>query len=463
MDEPAFALRGLHRSLTRRALLLACCLGVASSWASAQFSRILSIPEGQTAFNFQGQLRTLGQFDGKLYAAGSIVAATPGGSANHLVYVSDDGINWQPSFTGPPDTTFHALIAGPDRLVAAGGNNAGASPTVTPFTGMKRPDSIWTGGSPPVVNGAGADLSGKGIAYGFGQYLMVGANGQIFQSTDGLNWAPQNNPGFANNPAYNFRGILFDGTRFVVSGSHLLSSTNGETWHTLPAPPVGVTAPYFLNGTYYLVGGPNSQGAARLHRSTDLQNWTTVTLPAQGPIHGLAYADGLYIATGGPDATGAGFLLYSRDGNSWTHSRAGIDAGAYRAVLHAGGAWYITADTKLSHSNGPGIYRAVDPFPSEGGKQPGTNIWQHAQVFLPGILHDASLGYFASIEGTPWIYAYARGWLYPEGGYAPHLWLYDDTLASWIYINRDYPGWLYQANDLAWYWFDPGANAYHKY
>jgi hypothetical protein len=76
-------------------------------------------------------------------------------------------------------------------------------------------------------------LSSSSIAYGNGQFVMVGLGGTMLTSADGMSWN-QRSSGTTNH----LSTIAFSGNRFVVGGDEvLLTSTNAIDWVQREPPP----------------------------------------------------------------------------------------------------------------------------------------------------------------------------------------------------------------------------------
>jgi hypothetical protein len=183
---------------------------------------------------------------------------------------------------------------------------------------------------------SGSTSTLHGAAYGSGKYVVVGEQGTVLTSIDGVQWSAQS----TGLPALN--DIAFGAGQFVAVGTELsiASSTNGVDWTltTLPAPSDAaccareLTEITYGNGAFMTTGYYQPRGrlqwAAVLGFSTDGKQWRTATNPP------LAYSFyRLHPAAGLGQFLLAGASLYSStDGESWIERIAGT----YFPVLAVG-------------------------------------------------------------------------------------------------------------------------------
>jgi|GEM_PF-1528213 len=142
------------------------------------------------------------------------------------------------------------------------------------------------------------------VAYGLGQYVVVGAGGTIETSSNLVSWTAWN-AGTSNS----LNGICFSSGLFVAvgDGGTVLTSANGTNWmvrssgnsHDLKAVTYG-------NGTFVIAGAGGT-----ILTSPDGINWTLQTF-ANATLNAVAYADSLFVAVG----TG-GTIWTSGNGTNW--------------------------------------------------------------------------------------------------------------------------------------------------
>jgi hypothetical protein len=106
---------------------------------------------------------------------------------------------------------------------------------------------------------AGTDLQLRGLAYGAGRYVMVGARlggeGVVWTSSDGERWS-ESSQSLSGPFAWNT--VIFVKDRFFAFGfGQLASSATGESWTALPTHIIQNGAGAYGNGRYLLLGnGP---------------------------------------------------------------------------------------------------------------------------------------------------------------------------------------------------------------
>ncbi|MHB8519724.1 MAG: hypothetical protein ACYDH9_03095 [Limisphaerales bacterium] len=145
----------------------------------------------------------------------------------------------------------------------------------------------------------------SGIAYGNGQFVIVGSKGAVVTSPDGLAWTPQYS-GTTNGLA----AVSYGNGQFVaVGGTNILTSADGLAW----------TPQY--SGTTNGLNGIGSGGgefvavglAGAILTSPDGMNWTPRNSGTTYPLYAVGYGTNLFVAVGD-----AGTILTSPDAGSWT-------------------------------------------------------------------------------------------------------------------------------------------------
>jgi uncharacterized delta-60 repeat protein len=175
------------------------------------------------------------------------------------------------------------------------------------------PDGIsWTSTTVPAT-------ALRGLAYGAGRLVAVGAAGAIVTSADGTTWTATTS-GTTND----LLGVNFLNGRFIAVGvlGTILTSNDGLTWTTRAAAgnQSGLQNTAFGNGRYVVVGQGGSTGRVIL-TSTDAVNWTfAIGGPRQGTnLNAVAASSSTVVAVGN-----AGAIVSSADKVSWTDRASGV-------------------------------------------------------------------------------------------------------------------------------------------
>lgn len=205
----------------------------------------------------------------------------------------------------------------------------------------------------------------EGVAFGNGRWVVVGDEGTILSSPDGVDWNLENNPAapsrlddvaFGNGvfvaigrgpkmvltspdgqtwtkrePALSgCMEVIFDGTRFtaLLSGGFIAVSTNGADWAQPARVPVknDVGGLAFGNGTHVEVGYKKTGFPPEVFSSIDFTNWVPRDSKLSENLMNVGFGLGLFIAVGQ-----GGSLATSPDGIEWTP----------RTVPHTGFIWDV--------------------------------------------------------------------------------------------------------------------------
>jgi hypothetical protein len=225
---------------------------------------------------------------------------------------STDGLHWvNLGFSGPGP--INDLKHNPFLTYAHGqffGLNSGCPPAggpICPSTLLTSIDAVnWAGVS-------GLDFTSvepQGVAYGNGQFVLVGMSGTLLNSADGTNWAPLMPPLPLNSITYgNGEFVAVGGTRGRAS---VLTSGNGVDWVERPCGATnlfdsGLQSVAYGNGQFVAVGG----GMGSIMTSADGVNWLQSHPPAVDTPNAVAYGGGRFV-----DVTDS-YLLSSADGVNW--------------------------------------------------------------------------------------------------------------------------------------------------
>ncbi|MBU6398983.1 MAG: hypothetical protein KGS61_01570, partial [Verrucomicrobia bacterium] len=143
-----------------------------------------------------------------------------------------------------------------------------------------------------------------GITYGNGQFVIVGGNGGIVTSPDGLTWTPRSS-GITNG----LSAVGFGNGQFVaVGGTTILTSSNGVAWTGQASGMTdGVNAVGYGSGHWVVVGA-----AGTILTSTDGVAWTAQASGSTNGLYGVVFGSGQFVAVGD-----SGTILSSMDTVHW--------------------------------------------------------------------------------------------------------------------------------------------------
>lgn len=143
--------------------------------------------------------------------------------------------------------------------------------------------SSWT----TVASGTTNQL--RGVSYGNGVFVTVGAGGIILTSTDRTTWTPRTS-GTTNT----LNGVTYGNETFVVAGDQgvILTSTDGIIWTKRTS---GITSilqnVFYINNQFIAVGY-----SGVILTSTDAIVWTKKIIPEAQNLIGIAYSGSKYVA-----------------------------------------------------------------------------------------------------------------------------------------------------------------------
>lgn len=245
-----------------------------------------------------------------VYADGRIVAVGSNGLA-----ASTDGITW--SFTSKSD--FYRDVAwGNGRYVAVSSSKTASSPDGTAWQTASQvfalESVVWTGTEFLATNASGAVLTSDdgldwryrvipgaitGHAYGNGIHVASTSAGEIFKSTDLVNWTRVFKTGAG------VVRVTFAGNLFFMFGSQTYRSSDGGTWTALTR----MYQDMVWTGTQYV--GVGSSGVIGL--STDATTWTQKATTTSQTLRAAVWTGDRIVAVGN-----GGAAVSSVDGNVWT-------------------------------------------------------------------------------------------------------------------------------------------------
>lgn len=192
---------------------------------------------------------------------------------------------------------------------------------------------------------AGASLGSmdlRGVAYntvaaaGTVAAAVVGANGAIFSSTDGISWTAQTNPA----PTANLNSVRYGGN-YVAAGAAgvVLFSSDAITWTQKVSGTSNDLYALATNGAgQYVATGANGAIIA----SGDGSTWGTVSSGTTNTLYGVTYGNGRYVAVGAN-----GTLITSTDGVTWSpinsNTSQNLNGVAYGTWLVTGTGTVVTS------------------------------------------------------------------------------------------------------------------------
>lgn len=159
------------------------------------------------------------------------------------------------------------------------------------------------------------------IAYGNGRYIVVGSQGCVISSTDGVTWSA---PKYLELSYCVWHDIIYANGRFVAVGGHALgakeayiaSSNDGINWTTMTIGTSGWSAITYGNGKYVATGFKG-----QISTSLNGIDWTTPTSVGPDWYMNVTYGNSKFIAVGKD-----GYIANSKDGITWVEKRIYFDS-----------------------------------------------------------------------------------------------------------------------------------------
>lgn len=322
--------------------------------------------------------------DGKYLIAGE----------NHTLLVSTNAQDWE---TRGVPADFIDLVHGSNVWVAlTGGANIYTSSDLENWTNTNV--SPFGG---PVLNslcfGQGRFIAGG--AWNFDQPNGVVSGTVILSSTNGVVWdfVP------LLDAFGEIRDSVFANDQFVaVQAGSFLRSTNGETWEKI----TGFDAGGVLKGItgsssgQFLAVGANGAMLA----SDDEQVWHLISSNPREYIQSVAYADGRFVAVGGSPyyiggPVGSAAVLTSTNGYTWQASLTDLE-NQLSAVAYGNGLWVVCGDDG-------GIFTSTDGVNWTNHSLPPTSHDLHELVYGNGrfVAFGFSDLMYHSTNGVDWVSA----------------------------------------------------------
>jgi len=192
-----------------------------------------------------------------------------------------------------------------------------------------------------------------GITYGNGQFVAVGTvgygYGAVMTSTDGATWTLRENGRQFGAQFGVLYGIAYGNGQFVAAGGGpvILTSADGTNWtHLFPgSASADLNGVGYGNGQFVAVGYGVGDTVQTILTSADGASWTERASGTVGMLFGAAYGNGQFVVVGK-----YGAILTSTDGATWTgrssaaSDLSGIAYGGGQFVAAGGGAIVTSAD-----------------------------------------------------------------------------------------------------------------------
>jgi hypothetical protein len=182
------------------------------------------------------------------------------GHDDQYIIHSTDGINWTKKLYTVSQSSISSIQFINNMFVVYFGSLN---------MGMSTNGIDWT------IKQVNSEFRGTDIAYGNGIYVYTNYSGFYGYSTDLINWT-----GGIKNTSYTFRGqAAFDGEKFVAAsaGGNIYTTTDGLNWTKVGYSTGRIEWITYHDGIYVVVGLNNQDSYGFMAYSTDLVNWTKFT------------------------------------------------------------------------------------------------------------------------------------------------------------------------------------------
>lgn len=210
------------------------------------------------------------------------------------ILASLDGKNWKTVQENKPHD-YHAVIKVKDNFVFLAGSNFIG--TFSPCSGEVSENFV-------------ADENLTGIAYGNQRYVVVGSNGTILYSDDGINWKKATSP-----TSEHLNAVAYGNNRYVAVGKTddciALVSMDGITWQSYPVGHVMLRRITYGCDGFMAVGGSDDFCFSAF--SIDGLTWSVhEEFPHAMDLLCVAYDGKSYCAVGSE-----GYIFCSPDWKNW--------------------------------------------------------------------------------------------------------------------------------------------------
>ncbi|MGO8697308.1 MAG: hypothetical protein ACLQVY_06280 [Limisphaerales bacterium] len=423
------------------------------------------------AVSYQGNIFT--SLDGASWSAQTNYPSTPG-SLNGIAYgngmfvgvgvqawivTSTDGDNWTSTNTTATDVDLSAVAFGAGRFVAIGASgviitsangshwsvaDSGTTSDLEAIiwangrfvvTGNESATSLTsTDGIHWTVGGDGLTDNTDGVCGGNGMFVAADWYGNLYTSSDGLNWVQQAACGLHLLSACFWDGLL------VAAGENgtLFVSPDGTNWTQMQS-----LADENLNGlvgenVQFVVVGDGGTGLTVAMASLAVPaplRWSVLASPVTSDLYSVVCNGQVYVAIGSDSDSSA----VSTSGLDWTAPGAGLDNASFNGVSWGNGV-FVAAESEGS------IYTSTDG--QNWAQQTDLGAPLNAIAFGSGaFVVAANKGeVFASSDGVQWkphttgLVEDLMGICYGNGLFVVVAW--DGTIAS----SADGKKWTLSAN-----------------
>lgn len=178
-------------------------------------------------------------------------SVTSAGSGHPFIYSSTDGTNWDDVFSDYRQEDLYGVVWSGSQFVVVGKDGY----IVTSYNGV-----AWS------KQTSGTTASLMGIAWSGDQFVTVGDNGTILTSPDGIYWTK-----LESGSLYPLLRVVWSGSQFIAVGVYgtILTSPDGITWTHQNSGTNAVLDGITVAGKYVVVVGGNGT----ILTSLDGVNW----------------------------------------------------------------------------------------------------------------------------------------------------------------------------------------------
>ncbi len=292
-----------------------------------------------TSLTFRLDFTTLGSGGGVTVA--SEITSYYGGSTNdnaHVIHSSTDGLAWSTRSTSltAPSATPRAVYGLGRFFYGGNSSNDGASWAPTGFEPThaagdlvfritSKDNLVTVLVSADGVTSATIDTKiaqPRAVAFGANTYVMIGADGKISSSTDGVTWTAR-----TSTTTNALNDVIFAFNRFIVVGdsSTLLTSPDGLTWTQSDS------APYTNFDLKHLAANADRLLVHASPKTTDatpgtgtLSGGIPVTITAAHAFTSLGFLGDVFLGVAIPPSASSSYvpveteMWKSTDGSAWT-------------------------------------------------------------------------------------------------------------------------------------------------
>lgn len=323
--------------------------------------------------------------NGVTFGGGKFVVA-----ANGPYYTSTDGIAW----TGPLQPApisysglTSALYANSQFML---GGYVGAI-----YTSGTADANTWT------LRNAFGTTNTNDVFYGGGRYVVVGASGVIFTSTDGVGYTVKA-PALPGLESTNLRRTAYGKGAYVVvgDGGTILTSLDAQNWFKLSRGTTNYNAAAFGAGKFVIAGVGGGFAT-----SPDGLTWTTgVGTIGTSNVTALAFGGGLFVAV-----NNSGGIFTSPDGATWTSQTSGTIS-ALNQVIFGGGKFVAIGGSSTVLTSPDGITWTPRTLGTNGLNLTGI-AFGDGMYFAAHSNAGQGSTLFASFDAVTWNSTQAQGFL----------------------------------------------------